>query len=135
MVDARNSGFRDNGTSWIRFGDGIFSGCRRIDLSESDMETGSHVVTCSEKNSQFDRLKVWVKENFSKRLNLSPKSPEYLAVQPVKWLRLYSSVDGGTDNSLLWIPLYPEVLNTGDSVEEPAYKKKVAEIKSFFESK
>jgi len=161
------------GELWFKVGPGIFRSCKRIDWflghpakPESDPEaakvkrlggvlldlTRMNKITVKAPSEKFDKILSWVKTHFYKRLNFTPKEPNWHSVVPSdgtlilydapeiddsKWSlipRVSNDIrtsEKECKDALLIIPVCPDTLGDNDNERS----QRLAELKALFNDK
>lgn len=111
---------RNNGTSWLHFGEAVMGCARRIEFRFFDGKSAYHVYAANQDDPEFERVWQWVRSHFEIRLNFSPIEPVYKAEVVGNCVILYAAETGRTEDALLTIPVREETVQR--SVDETLAK-------------
>lgn len=107
---------RNNGTSWLHFGEAVMGCARRIEFRFFDGNSEYQVYAANQDDPEFKRVWQWVRSHFEIRLNFSPIEPVYKAGVMGNCVILYAAESGRVEDALLTIPIREETVQR--SVED-----------------
>lgn len=110
---------RNNGTSWLHFGEAVMGCARRIEFRFFQSVQGKfeyQVFACNQDDPEYEGVWQWVRSHFEIRLNFSPIEPVYKAEVMGNCVILYAAESGRTEDALLTIPIREETVQR--SVED-----------------